>query len=77
MQGMTSRTVTFHLREIQTPLYTLAKKAREELLEIIAVNNEQEEINVVEQEVPAEETPESISEDESEQSSLPDIFECH
>ena len=28
MHGMTSRTVTFHLREIQTPLYTLAKKAR-------------------------------------------------
>ena len=51
----------------ESALANEAKKAREELLEIMAVNNEQEEINVVEQEVPAEETPESISEDESEQ----------
>ena len=47
----------------------------EELLKIIAVNNEQEEMNVVEEEeiiveeeeIVVEETPESISEDESEE----------
>ena len=45
-----------------------AEKAREELLEIIALNNEQEEMNVVEEEeIVVEETPESISEDESEE----------
>ena len=45
-----------------------AEKAREELLKIIAVNNEQEEMNVVEEEeIVVEETPESISEYESEE----------
>ena len=59
----------------ESALANEAKKAREELLEIIALNNEQEEMNVVEEEeivveeeeIVVEETPESISEDESEE----------
>ena len=59
----------------ESALANEAEKAREELLEIIALNNEQEEMNVVEEEeivveeeeIVVEETPESISEDESEE----------
>jgi len=52
----------------ESALANEAEKAREELLKIIAVNNEQEEMNVVEEEeIVVEETPESISEDESEE----------
>ena len=52
----------------ESALVNEAEKAREELLKIIAVNNEQEELNVVqEEEIVVEETPESISEDESEE----------
>ena len=52
----------------ESALANEAKKAREELLEIIALNNEQEEMNVVEEEeIVVEETPESISEYESEE----------
>jgi len=52
----------------ESTLANEAEKAREELLKIIAVNNEQEEMNVVEEEeIVVEETPESISEDESEE----------
>ena len=54
----------------ESALANEAEKAREELLKIIAVNNEQEEMNVVEEEeIVVEETPESISEDESEETS--------
>jgi len=59
----------------ESALANESEKAREELLEIIALNNEQEEMNVVEEEeivveeeeIVVEETPESISEDESEE----------
>ena len=52
----------------ESALANEAEKAREELLKIIAVNNEQEEMNLVEEEeIVVEETPESISEDESEE----------
>ncbi len=52
----------------ESTLANEAKKARDELLEIIAVNNEQEEINAVEEEeIVVEENPELISEDESEE----------
>jgi len=52
----------------ESALANEAEKAREELLEIIALNNEQEEMNVVEEEeIVVEETPESIGEDESEE----------
>ena len=51
----------------ESALANEAEKAREKLLEIIALNNQQEEMNVVEEEeIVDEETPESISEDESE-----------
>ena len=51
----------------ESALANEAEKAREELLKIIAVSNEQEEMNAVEEEeIVVEETPESISEDESE-----------
>ena len=52
----------------ESALANEAEKAREELLKIIAVNNEQEEMNVVEEEeIVDEEIPELISEDESEE----------
>ena len=52
----------------ESALVNEAEKAREELLKIIAVNNEQEEMNVVEEEeIVDEEIPELISEDESEE----------
>ena len=52
----------------ESALVNEAEEARKELMEIIAVNNKQEEINLPEEEeIVTEETPESISEDESEE----------
>ena len=42
-----------------------AEEARQELLEIIAINNNEEEIDIVEEEIVSEETSESINEGES------------
>ncbi len=55
------------LTEDEIALANEAEIARKELLEIIALNNDQEEMNVGEEEVIVEETTELISEDESEE----------